>query len=131
MKQPVPIENTAAPEKAADAKSTLSTQTQKPQVKYYEFAPTVIRNENLLVKKVENFDRCVDEFFSNQNVPKVQPKEEKKKIAFKKYENIKQDQENRIKKLRKEQDSCIEKALFIEGNLEKVDAIVNIIGAMV
>jgi len=61
----------------------------------------------------------------------VQPKEEKKKIAFKKYENIKQDQENRLKKLRKEQDACVQKALLIEANLEKVDAIVNIIGAMV
>lgn len=40
-------------------------------MKYYEFSPILIRSEGLLVRKMENFDKCVDEFYQNINVPKV------------------------------------------------------------
>ncbi len=47
-------------------------------------------------------------------------------IAWKKYENIKQDQEGRIKKLKSEQEEFEFKAYLLEKNVDDVDAITSV-----
>jgi len=48
----------------SETKSVSSARTDGlPKVKYYEFSPLPLKSENLLLRRVENFDKCVDEFF--------------------------------------------------------------------
>jgi len=103
----------------------------KEWIKYLEFSPIPLKTGDK-VKEMNSFDKAVDEFFTKHDLPDAQKnKEEKKKLAWKKFENIKHDQETRMKKLKAEQDECLQKALLIEHNLKNVDVIINIVGAMV
>lgn len=66
----------------------VSVRSEKPKLKYFEFSPLPIKGaEN--VKEFDSFNKAVDEFFANLNVVIVKPQDEKKRLAYKKYENIK------------------------------------------
>ena len=68
-----------------EAKSPAS----EDKIKFFEFSPLPIpESPNFLIKKLETFDKAVDDFFSKIYEP-VDIKKEKEKIAWKKYENIK------------------------------------------
>lgn len=110
-----------------EAQSQVSQQKQAQEaVKYLEFSPIPLKNFDK-VKELDSFDKAVDEFFTKHDLPDAQKgQEEKKKLAWKKYENIKLDQETRMKKLKAEQDECLLKALLIEHNLKNVDVIINV-----
>lgn len=47
--------------------------------------------------------------------------------AWKKFENIKQDQENRLMKLQKEQEEFLLKAGLIQQNVQDIEAIIAVI----
>ena len=76
------------PEKQENEAQNQANKTEE-FVKYLEFSPIPLKtNEN--IKELESFDKAVDEFFTKQQLPDAQKtKEDKKKIAWKKYENIK------------------------------------------
>mgnify|MGYP006976758345 CR=1 FL=1 len=65
-----------------------SIRSEKPRLKYFEFSPLPIKGAQN-VKEVDSFNRAVDEFYSNLNAVVEKPKDEKKRIAYRKYENIK------------------------------------------
>ena len=57
--------------------------------KYIEFSPIPLKTTDQM-KEMESFDKSVDEFFGRQQLPDPQKnKEEKERIAWRKYENIK------------------------------------------
>ena len=57
--------------------------------KYIEFSPIPLKTTDQ-VKEMDSFDKVVDEFFGRQQLPDPQKnKEEKERIAWRKYENIK------------------------------------------
>eukprot|EP00828_Plagiopyla_frontata_P019668 TRINITY_DN2513_c0_g1_i7.p1 TRINITY_DN2513_c0_g1~~TRINITY_DN2513_c0_g1_i7.p1 ORF type:complete len:173 (-),score=50.51 TRINITY_DN2513_c0_g1_i7:145-603(-) len=50
--------------------------------------------------------------------------------AWKRFENIKEDQEQRISKLKQDQENFLLKADLIEQNVQEIDAVINIIQTM-
>ncbi|XP_061172941.1 ribosome quality control complex subunit NEMF-like [Saccostrea echinata] len=90
---------------------------------YEEFHPMLFKQfENKPHCMFDNFNKSVDEFFSQLESQKLDMKVlQQEKSALKKLENIKKDHEKRIEGLQKEQGTDINKGRLIELNLPLVD----------
>lgn len=75
-------------ESQAQAEAKAATDSQA-FIKYLEFSPIPLKTGDP-VKEIDSFDKSVDEFFTKQQLPDPQKGEnDKKKLAWKKFENIK------------------------------------------
>ncbi|CAD8050635.1 unnamed protein product [Paramecium primaurelia] len=111
------------------AKEAPKDAEQKP--KFFDFAadqPGYYQGK--YVVETPTFNEAVHQYFLV-----VDRQEENKQsiedIAWKKFENIKQDQMSRIQKLQVEQDEYIMKAGLIQENINDVQAIIDIIQKMI
>lgn len=99
--------------------------------KYFDFAPDLaLYHKDKFVQEIQNFNEAVDKYFevidkTEDNKPTIED------IAWKKFENIKQDQMSRINKLQAEQDEFMVKARLIEENLDEVQAIIDLVNGLV
>ncbi|CAD8063758.1 unnamed protein product [Paramecium sonneborni] len=110
------------------AKEAPKDAEQKP--KFFDFAADkAAYYEGKYVIETPTFNEAVHQYFLV-----VDRQEENKQsiedIAWKKFENIKQDQMSRIQKLQAEQDEYIIKAGLIQENIDDVQAIIDIIQKM-
>ncbi|KAM7535365.1 hypothetical protein Aperf_G00000100439 [Anoplocephala perfoliata] len=94
--------------------------------KYEAYYP--IQFAQLALKPKVNFDtfnKAVDEFYSSMEIKKSEAQViQHEKSANKKVENIKRDQENRIRLLKEEQVKDNQKAQLLELNMELVDRVI-------
>lgn len=67
----------------------------------------------------------MDLYFSANETKSEQAEYEQK--AWKKFENIKQDQENRLQKLQNEQEEYLLKAGLIQQNVQDIEAIIAVL----
>ncbi|XP_048732715.1 ribosome quality control complex subunit NEMF-like [Ostrea edulis] len=90
---------------------------------YEEFHPMLFKQfENKPHCMFENYNKSVDEFFSQLESQKLDMKAlQQEKSALKKLDNIKKDHEKRIDGLQKDQEVDINKGRLIELNLPLVD----------
>jgi predicted ribosome quality control (RQC) complex YloA/Tae2 family protein len=91
---------------------------------YSDFAPIHYLQITSPQKICQTFNECLDLYFSVMETKSEQNEFEQK--AWKKFENIKQDQENRLLKLQKEQEEYLVKAGLIQNNVQDVDAIITV-----
>lgn len=77
------------------------------------------------------FDECVDLYFTQIDKQKEETKMQQKEAdIYKKMNRIKNDQLKRIEGLQKEQDSSIAKAKLLQNNIHEVQAILEILSAL-
>jgi hypothetical protein len=70
----------------------------KPKIRYFDFvAELALHHQNKYIEKLADFNLAVDKYF--RNLDRTEEKVNVEELAWKKFENIKQDQESRIKKL--------------------------------
>ncbi|EAR88515.1 fibronectin-binding protein A, amine-terminal protein (macronuclear) [Tetrahymena thermophila SB210] len=96
--------------------------------KYFDFSPLYLTcHEGKKFIENNSFNASVDKYFQVMAQKIQEEQNDVESIAWKKYENIKNDQLNRIQKLKNEQEEYVVKAQLIEMNIDYVDAIINII----
>ncbi|EGR31934.1 hypothetical protein IMG5_099620 [Ichthyophthirius multifiliis] len=106
--------------------------SEKEKANYFEFSPLILNSyQGKQIEQMESFNDCINKYFQKMSKKiEEEQKEDVESIAWKKYLNIKTDQENRIKKLKDEQEEFITKAQLIEENYQDVEAITNILKTM-
>lgn len=99
---------------------------------YFEVTPILFedfsQNPELVVEEMPDFDQALRVYF--ENLPAI-GEEEKQQDSFqnqtwKKYENIKQDQESRLKVIHEGIEDNYEKAQLIENNISEIQAIIDV-----
>ena len=73
---------------------------------------------------------AVAEYFRKYKHSANEEEEAFEELAWKKYEQIRKDQEERVKKLVEEQETYGGKAELIEKNVQEVEAVLKIIATM-
>lgn len=100
---------------------------------YFEFTPVLFesqRNEKFVIEEFPDFDLCIEKYFNNLEHLKNKT-EDVEETIWKKYEKIKADQEGRLDDMRKGQDIYLLKAQLIEGNIQEIQAVCDIINGMI
>lgn len=100
---------------------------------YFEFTPVIFesqRSENFVIEEFPDFDLCCEKYFNNLEHLKNKT-EDVEETIWKKYEKIKADQEGRLDDMRKGQDIYLLKAQLIEGNIQEIQAVCDIINGMI
>jgi len=100
-----------------------------------EFIPCQLleqhKEANELYIEYEDFDACVDEYFSQAEKQKEVTRTQSKESAiWSKMNKIKEDQEKRISGLQKEQDLSEFKALLLQKHIHDIQAIIDILQVM-
>jgi NFACT protein RNA binding domain len=106
---------------------------------YADFSPYMIDAvpEGFEVETLESFNASVERYFTalGQHASKTADisnnKAAMEAAAWRKYENMKQDQENRLGKIRIEKEDFFHRAKLIERNADEVSAICNIVNTMI
>ncbi|CAD7939024.1 unnamed protein product [Amoebophrya sp. A120] len=83
-----------------------------------------------LCRVFADFGECVDEFFSQREIQKIEEaKQQKQSKVLSKVERIKKDHEERLQKMEQIQFDADLKALLLEENLELVDNCITMLNA--
>lgn len=91
-------------------------------MEYFEYSSyqNVIWKKSFPEYEFVTFDKAVNEYYLKYKKSQHQDEEQFEELAWKKFDQIKKDQETRVKRLQEEQEIFKLKAELIEKNIDDV-----------
>lgn len=97
---------------------------------YFEVTPILFedyhKNPDYVVEEMTDFDDAMRTYFENVQLVTEENADNYQAQAYKKYENIKSDQENRLRVIQESIDDNYIKAQLIENNIAEIQAIIDV-----
>lgn len=104
--------------------------TTKVVVPYFEFSPILFKEflegEEYVVDEFDSFDEAAAIYFDNLNRSNLIETVDVEEQVWKKFENIKKDQEGRLGTINKVIDNSYQKAQLIEANIPEIQALIDV-----
>ena len=108
--------------------------TTKVVVPYFEFSPILFKeyqeDERYLIDEFDDIDEAIGIYFDNLRRSDVVDKVDIEKEVWRKFENIKKDQQGRLQQITEVKDNSFKMAQLIEANISEIQAIIDIITSL-
>lgn len=116
----------AKPTKVDESGQVIVT---KPQLNYFDVTPVLFEdysnNPDVVVEEAGDFDEALRTYFENVKI-EADPDAQYQSQVWKKFENIREDQEGRLKQIKDGIEDSYIKAQLIENNVAEIQAIIDV-----
>jgi predicted ribosome quality control (RQC) complex YloA/Tae2 family protein len=118
-----------APSKAEKVDQSGQVIATKPQLDYFDVTPILFEDysgdPNVIVEEATDFDEALRTYFENVKIDRGEETNYQNQV-WKKFENIREDQESRLKQIKESIDDNYIKAQLIENNINEIQAIIDV-----